>query len=142
MWLYRRQWTVQSGATIVYIKCKHNSAPWIEQIVDVYITYLILDRWDGGLINVLATRWHCVSKANSRCNIGQTWLLLLLLEHMMMSEDNSWRSHYLNFADIEWTSPQQVEKWPHGNIFEILSQVQFPLPVINNINKFKIKKIY
>ena len=94
-----------------------------------YITYLILDRWGGGLINVFATRWHCVSKANSRCNIGQTLLLLLLLEHMMMSEDNSWRSHYLNFADIEWTSPQQVEKWPHGNIFGILSQVQFPLPV-------------
>ena len=33
---YRRQWTVQSGATIVYTKCKHNSAPWIEQIIDVY----------------------------------------------------------------------------------------------------------
>ena len=59
-------------------------------------------------MHALATRWQqCVSKANSRCNIGQT-LLLLLLEHMMMSvlkeassllasAANSCGSHYSNF---------------------------------------------
>ena len=59
-------------------------------------------------MNALATRWQqCVSKANSRCSIGQTLLFALLLEHMMMSvkeatANSCARSHYSNF-DIGWS---------------------------------------